>query len=168
MVMQGVAGFFLIVLQGRTSCLCTRGCVCVCNAHVFVCVLCVTCVAAAGVHATCVVCVCSHTRNRACVSHTHQRDDICIHTHKCVVHVNIYHRHPEHADLTLSYLVYLHLITHCNTLQHTATHCNTLQHTATHCNTLHHIATHYNTLQHTTPGICAFEKGTYQKRGYDI
>ena len=27
---------------------------------------------------------------------------------------------------------FLHLATHCNTLQHTATHCNTLQHTATH------------------------------------
>jgi len=110
----------------------------------------------------------SHTRNRVRVSHTHQLDDICIRTHKCEVHVSIYHQHPEHADLTLSLLVYLHFITHCNTLPNAALHCNTLQHTAAHCNTLQHTATHCNTLQHTTPGISPFEKGTYQKRGHDI
>jgi len=33
-----------------------------------------------------------------------------------------------------TYTLWLHTITHSNTLQHTATNCNTLQHTATHCN----------------------------------
>jgi len=53
----------------------------------------------------------------------------------CIGHVS----HWRHC-------VWLHVQTHCNTLQHSVTHSNTLQHTATQCNTLQHTATHCNTV----------------------
>jgi len=50
---------------------------------------------------------------------------------------------------------FLHIPTHCNTLQHPATHGNTLQHAATRCNTLQYTGFIFPPYSHTLM-ICIF------------
>jgi len=55
--------------------------------------------------------------------------------HNLIGPLNAHNRTYSHNLLSLP-ICFVHIATHCNTLQRTATHCNTLQHTATHCNTI--------------------------------